>query len=273
MTKTGRKKRVAGHSSAFPAFLFRNNNSLLLPLLHTNSRSGGGALLSCFPAFLINQENRRGTEGGGFINEESKKAGNADDQNPLASSSGTTIRSFSHYPARSAGGALLSSFIRPVVCPSHPLHPEIRHAETRFPADYARHPQSRRHGPPMNQRNTNADGARRGQMGTRKPFASAVESPIGRRPSSEAPSRIVNHNSLSVSRRPSPPSPSAVLDPPIPLAPTGSTNRSNPGNKSDRITWIHLDLVGFTWIPKALPRFSMCPPSPANHSAHFDPTR
>jgi hypothetical protein len=55
------------------------------------------------------------------LNEESKKAGNADDQNPLASSAGTTIRSFSHRPQRSTGGALLSSFIRPFVCPSLPL--------------------------------------------------------------------------------------------------------------------------------------------------------
>jgi len=41
-------------------------------------RWGGRALLSCFPAFLINQENRWGAEGGGFMNEESKKAGNAE---------------------------------------------------------------------------------------------------------------------------------------------------------------------------------------------------
>ena len=41
-----------------------------------------------------------------MMNEESKKAGNAENENPLASSSGTTIRSFSHCPARSAGGAL-----------------------------------------------------------------------------------------------------------------------------------------------------------------------
>ena len=40
------------------------------------------------------------------MNEESKKAGNAENENPLASSSGTTIRSFSHCLARSAGGAL-----------------------------------------------------------------------------------------------------------------------------------------------------------------------
>jgi len=45
------------------------------------------------------------------MNEESKKAGNAENQNPLASSSRTSIRSFSHYPARSSGGALLSSSI------------------------------------------------------------------------------------------------------------------------------------------------------------------
>jgi hypothetical protein len=58
-------------------------------------RWGGGALLSCFPAFLIIQENRWGAVGGGLMNEESKKAGNAEIQNPLASSSRTTIRSFS----------------------------------------------------------------------------------------------------------------------------------------------------------------------------------
>ena len=47
------------------------------------------------------------------MNEESKKAGNAENQNPLASSSGTTIRSLPHLPhtkRRWGGGALLSCF-------------------------------------------------------------------------------------------------------------------------------------------------------------------
>ena len=69
-------------------------------------RWGAGALLSCFPAFLINQENRWGAVGGGLMNEESKKAGNAENENPLASPSGTTIRSLSHCPTRRGGEAV-----------------------------------------------------------------------------------------------------------------------------------------------------------------------
>jgi hypothetical protein len=57
MRKAGRQEK---RFSEQVLFLLRNNNSFPPPLPHTKNRWGGGALLSCFPAFLINQENRRG---------------------------------------------------------------------------------------------------------------------------------------------------------------------------------------------------------------------